>query len=531
VLKAQPEAAGIDSESAPAIIDADTFRDFVGIRSRQLLRIAAGCLALRPEQFALTRPLLGQFLAEASQLEELLDSYGARTNNKWYVFRVRIAALKNFSQAGYELLHLAHASRSYNLLDRTSSFVNDTQEAIAYLSGLLLCSLKSWYAEAEALGLHVSAEGLRLDGFDEVLPAGMLARDRTRTHRETAKSRVLSLATQFLHGTERASFLRIVSKAKPQDYASLIGDPVSEESLRGLEVRFHNLQSLYDTYVSDSNTETLDAQLPALRGHISAVLHLLRVGTIFVHFYERHILLNRQALFCRDDCPYGSDDFLKIIMGYCLGHSYAFLQMARRICRETLHRYAEVDSIEVPVPRFHGFHVRPSTLVAAIVNHYGSDVTMECGGMVYNAGVAMDFFRANEWINRQKRERVYEQFASLPVEAIEREAGDRRQALREVLIRLAERRAIVIHQHPLPLGDVAERRDIPFDEVLRTAIAALLAERRINIETDIMVRFKGDRRVLNDIRILAEHGYGENDSGNNIDLAPELAYLRYGRSF
>lgn len=516
---------------APVTIDGGTFRDLVSTRSRQLLRIAAGCLPLRPDQFVLTRPLLGQVLAEASQLEELLDSYGARTNSRWYVFRVRIAALKNFSQAGYELLHLAHAARSYNLLEHSHAFVTDTQDAIAYLGGLLLCSLKNWYAEAQALGLHVPAECLCLDGFAEDLPAGMLPRDRTRTHKETAKSRVLSLATQFLHGTERASFLRIISKAKPQDYASLIGDPVSEESLRGLEVRFHNLQSLYDTYVSDSNTETLDVQLPALRGHISAVLHLLRISTIFVHFYERHIRLNRQALFCHEECPFGHDDFLKVTMGYCLGYSYAFLQMARRICRETLRRYAELDSVEVPVPRFHGFHVRPSTLVAAIVGHYGSDVTMECGGMVYNAGVAMDFFRANEWINRQKRERVYEQFASLPLEAIERESADRRQALREVLIRLAERRAIVIHQHPLPLGDIADRRDIPFDELLRTAIASLLAERRINIETDIMVRFKGDKRVLDDIRLLAENGYGEDDSGNNIDLAPELGYLRYGRGF
>jgi len=46
-----------------------------------------------------------------------------------------------------------------------------------------------------------------------------------------------------------------------------------------------------------------------------------------------------------------------------------------------------------------------------------------------------------------------------------------------------------------------------------------------------MVRCKGDKRVLDDIRLLAENGYGEDDSGNNIDLAPELGYLRYGRGF
>jgi hypothetical protein len=517
-------------EPAPALIEYTAFRDFVNTRARQLLRIAATCLPLQPEQFVLTRPLLGQVLAEATQIEELLDSYGARTNSTWHVFRSRIAALKNFSQAGYELLHVAHAAHGYNLLGRTPAFLKDTEAAIAYLAAVLLGSLRAWYTEAQSLGLTAPAEGLAPEGFTEHLPSGVLPRDRTRVHRESAQARVVTLATQFLHGTELASFLRVVSRAKPEDYASLIGDPVSEESLRGLEVRFHNLQSLYDTYVSDSSTETLDAQLPALRGHISAVLHLLRVGTILIHFYERHIRPYRQSVFGAQEFPYGQDDFLKVIMGYALGNSYRFLQMARNICREMLRRYAEIDSIEIPVPRFHGFHVRPSTLVAAIVSHYGSDVTMECGGMTYNAGVAMDFFRANEWINRQKRERVYEQVAGLSPAEIEKEFPERRQAVREILIRLAERQAIVIHRHPLPLDSVSKRPDVPFDEVLRTTIASLLTERRINIVTDIMVRLTGDKRVLADIRLLAEHGYGEDDSGNNVPLPPELGYLRHSRT-
>lgn len=530
-MKAPNDTSAPPPDYAPALIDYSEFREFTSARSRHLLRIARACLPLRPEQCVLTRPLLGQVLAEASQIEELLDAYGARTNSRWYVFRVRIAALKNFSQAAYELLHVAHAAHGYNLHELAPVFLKETDDAIAYLSALLQGSLKAWYVEAQSLGLQVPPDdGLALEGFVEHLPPGMLPRDRMRAHPETAQARVVTLATQFLHGTERASFLRVVSRAKPEDYASLIGDPVSEESLRGLEVRFHNLQSLYDTYVSDSSTETLDGQLPALRGHISAVLHLLRIGTIFVHFYERHIRPYRQSLFSTQDFPYGQEGFLKLIMGYSLGNSYRFLQMARNICREMLRRYAEIDSIEVPVPRFHGFHVRPSTLVAVIVGHYGSDVTMECGGMTYNAGVAMDFFRANEWINRQKRERVYEQLAGLPLAEIEKEFVDRRQAVREVLIRLAERQAIVIHRHPLPLDSVSERRDVPFDEVLRSTIAALLAERKINIETDIMVRLTGDKRVLADIRILAEHGYGEDDSGNNVPLPLELGYLRHCRN-
>ena len=39
-------------------------------------------------------------------------------------------------------------------------------------------------------------------------------------------------------------------------------------------------------------------------------------------------------------------------------------------------------------------------------------------------------------------------------------------------------------------------------------------------------QFVGDKRVLADIRLLAECGYGEDKFGNNIALPEKLAYLR-----
>ena len=67
------------------------------------------------------------------------------------------------------------------------------------------------------------------------------------------------------------------------------------------------------------------------------------------------------------------------------------------------------------------------------------------------------------------------------------------------------------------------------DDILLKCVAAeiarLLAEGKIDIHTDVKVRFVGDKRVLEDIRILAENGYGEDRFGNNIPLPPKLSYL------
>ncbi len=49
---------------------------------------------------------------------------------------------------------------------------------------------------------------------------------------------------------------------------------------------------------------------------------------------------------------------------------------------------------------------------------------------------------------------------------------------------------------------------------------------KIDISVDMTAQFVGDKRVLADIQILAEHGYGEDSFGNNVPLPRQLAYLR-----
>jgi hypothetical protein len=58
---------------------------------------------------------------------------------------------------------------------------------------------------------------------------------------------------------------------------------VNEDVLRGLEAKFHGLQSQYDTYISDSYIEIADTNLPVMRGHFH---HLppVEIATDFCHY-------------------------------------------------------------------------------------------------------------------------------------------------------------------------------------------------------------------------------------------------------
>jgi len=63
-------------------------------------------------------------------------------------------------------------------------------------------------------------------------------------------------------------------------------------------------------------------------------------------------------------------------------------------------------------------------------------------------------------------------------------------------------------------------------EYANRGIARLLATGKIDIRSDIRVTLHGDIRVLEDIRILARYGYGEDSFGNNVTLPSELSYLK-----
>jgi hypothetical protein len=93
------------------IVDDSEFTAMVSARAGTLLDVA-GRLASDPKTTLtlLTRPVLAFLHSHATQLEELLDAYGALRNERWRPFRGVVAAVKLFSRVHYALDHLVHTS-------------------------------------------------------------------------------------------------------------------------------------------------------------------------------------------------------------------------------------------------------------------------------------------------------------------------------------------------------------------------------------------------------------------------------------
>ena len=391
------------------IVSTEAFRSLVDSRIRELARLAAliGFSGSGPQCFS--RPLLGGVLSEATQLEELLDAYGARHNSYWYPLRHAAAALKLFANASYILQHILHFLPTYRLLPLEVDFAAAATQALEFTCRILTVSARSLLRTARELQLQPPGQAPASERFADELPDGRLAPDRASHKIASPEETVVHLATAFLNLAEEAGFIHVARDERPEGYADLIPDPISEERLRSLEQKFHNLQSLYDTHISDSNMESLDERLPVLRGHISVTYHLLETATAFAHYCERHILSFAPGSRRPRGEIVNAVRLLAVLMRFSLAFASRYILVTRSLCHEMLKAYAIQGRIDVPVPRYRGFHVRPSTLVARIVGHYGSEVTMELEGESYNAGVTLDLFRANERINARKKRRLGEE--------------------------------------------------------------------------------------------------------------------------
>jgi len=527
----------------PITISYSEFNELIVGRTDRYFKAAGYLASHSDDELFLTRPLLGELLAQATQMEEFLDSYGARNNCRWTRFRSLTAAIKLFSNVSYELLHIQHSIPAYRLNGVKHEFSGNTEQALRFTQSILLRASGQLIQEAEKLHLPISGAYENNSFFTEILPVGRLAHDLAMRKVKRVSKTVTMLATAFLNLSAESRKYLPRKKIRCKESLNKLSNSISEENVRSLELRFHNLQSLYDTFVSTTQAEVFDNDLPVLRGHISVVLHLLRTARDFAHYYERHA--SKTAI--KTTIPAGqgkeapasvdltkmskrlvdSDCLLDTLVNYCCYYVDHFLTCAENLCRNMLQRYTESGTVEVHVPPYRGFHVRPSTLISKLVLHYGSDVKMNLSDELYDAKFPLELFRANEKINAHKRRSLAQEIIKLDLLSKYSECKCIMTVIHNAIVALAEVGKVVVYEQPLQIEDIEHQPDTKLVEYVSDEIAKLLVTGQIDITTNIKAVFTGDKRVLEDIELLADNGYGEDLFGNNIQLPEKLTYLRH----
>ncbi len=479
-----------------------------------------------------TRPLLGDFHSHAARTEELLDSYGARRNQAWRKLRSSVAAIKVFSDVGYKLLHIRLFLPKYRLPPVSPDFGTATREAIEFAARMVYAFAARLRDQSSTLNIPLRASVPEPAIYNERLPEGFLPDDCDRESLRSVEETVVYLSTAVLNAVEGGRFLRVRGKDR-SSYDQLVPDPINEEEIRKLEDTFHGLQARYDTYVADTNLESVDSDLPVLRGHITVVYHLLETATSLCHFYERHQSVRGITTSTPEsEIAAGTVDpakTLTLLVEYSIHYADVYTDQTRELCRRMLHRYSVPGSVEVPIPRYRGFHVRPTTMIARIVRHYGAEVQMKLGDESYDASIPLDLFRANEKLNAEKRRNIVTEAVRLLESEPLAEGRSNEELVRAVARRLFEQQKLILYDRALSLEGISISPEIPPQQCVTECLQKLLNAGKVDLELEVMVRFEGDRRVLMDIALLAEQNYGEDDFGNNLALPPELSYLRSSR--
>lgn len=508
------------------IISNEEFKDIIKKDLRDLVSLTIGISKITAAQ--VNRPMLGRILMETEKCEELIDAYGIKQNAYWYPLRKAIGIIRSYSRVAYNLLHLRYSAPYYNLVKIESDFFVALEESIRSLFQSFLIRLKKFAVFLHDVGLDEDLRTLDSYPFSENIVECRLQDTLEWTPLDTGAETAVYLASSFLNLAEESRFVKDACKQKTDEYSSIIPDVVNEESLRLITNNFHNLQSKYDTNLYHSIITREDGNLPALRGQISIVYHLLETATLLIHYFQRHEMMIVSTK--NQDLQDHFQQLFNIMVDFCMYYAHLYITATQNLCKDILKNYSEQDKITVPIPNYRGFHVRPSTLIAKIVIHYGSEVTMKLGNNTYNASMPLELFRANEEINLAKRCAIAKSILNHKLvkedEDALYDAKLMKKILRMIFLDLLEQQKIVIYENDFSFDNLTPFESETIADFAKRGIALYLALGKIDIISDTTVEFSGDKRVLHDIQILAENGYGEDKFGNNIVLPKELSYLK-----
>ena len=506
----------------------EDFEQLIVTNGKKLFNLCNFALTQKSKENIINRKFLGRLNLEATWMEETLDSYGCQHNSTWFPFREVIAAQKLFSSVCYDVIHLKKAVPFYDLLSVEGDFAAEVDQILDSFYSAILSISGTLFKFLRKQKIKVDIEPVNPDfSHDQYLNYKIEPTKRTGI-RQNPEQTLVYLATSFLNIGSDIDILETGKGLKKKDYPGCIPDQISEEKLRLVKAQFHNLQSMYDTYLSKSDVERKNSNLHILRGHISIIFHLLRSASDLSHYYERHMSTIRFSLGKTLFLPISKSKLLSMLIDFFLNFSDLYFTAAKNLCKSIISEYAEEGKIEVGIPNYRGYHVRPSTLISKIVLHYGSKVIMRMGDEQYDASSPLELFRANEKINAEKRKYVSHFIDSdtFPEDFHNCTSSKWPKMLQLVILDLMDKEEIILYEKNLSMNkNLPEEEESP-EEFFKRIITLFLASGKIDIRCNLHVNFYGDKRVLQDLRILAEAGYGEDKYGNNIILPSELVYLK-----
>ena len=347
------------------IIPEEDFLKIFQKQTSETLKICAYLNEKGNKDFLYTKRFYGNITTQARLLEDFLDDYGAKNNRTWIYFRELIASARYMGFSAYMIQHIRNRYSLYTIKESDEqAFLEQTKKTQDFFNNAIKGVFKAIGDEANRLGIITPREHLKEDDFLDVASNKMLPHNVDDDFSSKEEENVVKIASDYLNIMNDHEDFKIDRTYTIDEIKSLIPEYISEEKLRRFELRIHNLQSLYDTYIKDTKIEAENEALNSMRGYISVALHLAEIATILSHFYERHESeIRHEIAQNRIEKIIDKGKILDCIVNYCLFFCYHHLRKGNQLVRTFLKNYAVIDTMKVRIPLYMGFHVRPATLV------------------------------------------------------------------------------------------------------------------------------------------------------------------------
>jgi phosphotransferase system HPr-like phosphotransfer protein len=387
-----------------------SFKEKARIFSHDYLKLCKYLTSTEAENYSFTKKLFSKLISTSQLLEDFLDFHGSKNNKHWYFYRELSAAVRHLSLGGYSQNHIINRLNFYDLPD-ILEFESSGQETQNFITLSLRRLAAVILDTARQLDIPIPEDCFSYNDFPGVTTNEILDYDIDDVNRDQQKKNIVKIASEFLSIASNFDQLGFYEPMDFEEILQIVPDKVNEVEIRRFEMLVHNLQSSFDTYVIHGGFRYGNRKLKQLRGYFSCVFHLLQIIGRLLHFYERHlheagyknIYKKVQVQLSKLVVP---EKLLDRTINYGLFYVCHYLNIGKKLAREILNENIERSSIRVGIPMKRGFHLRPSLLVAKIVQEFGGQVEMCVGEDRFDASSVLDIQWAGGKIAKENIQEV-----------------------------------------------------------------------------------------------------------------------------
>lgn len=388
-----------------------TFQEKVQIYSHDFLKACAYVASFKGDGNPFTKKLYSRLRATSHLLEDFLDLHGAKNNRDWFFYRELASLVRHVSTSCYSQRHIANRLPFYDLPD-LADFEAEGQKTLDFLNDSLLSAAPLIIEEATRLGIRLPQGSYDQANFPGVISGEMLEYNLIEESDDRdERKQIVKISSEFLNIAKLFAPFTFYETQDAEAIREMVPSRVNEVEIRGFEMVVHNLQSSFDSYVTQGRMRHGDRKLKQLRSHFSVVLHILEVQGRLLHFYERHLrevgtINTYQEVRHKLAEIIDPEILLDRTINYGLYYACHFMGCGKRLAKEVLNENIERGSITVGIPETRGFHARPSLMVAKIVQHFGGEVELVVNGDRFDASSVLDIQWAGGKIQKEEVKEV-----------------------------------------------------------------------------------------------------------------------------